>query len=164
MHIFNSLTEWMNTLESTRLISSTGDVLMFDELITTVAFPHITSNHWFCCVSLPDSFPMADRNVGPRGGTGPGQMANFNRSTEDLRIKQQPAANYGRLRECQVLACEAGWCFFKIKVIIFFLVLRALWRVKAYITITVSSYNLQITHYSFTCRLLFNISAYVKTE
>lgn len=51
---------------------------------------------------------MADRNVGPRGGTGPGQMANFNRSTEDLRIKQQPAANYGRLRECQVLAYEAG--------------------------------------------------------
>lgn len=31
----------MNTLESTRLISSTGDVLMFDELITTVAFSHI---------------------------------------------------------------------------------------------------------------------------
>uniref|UniRef100_A0A4W6G769 Anion exchange protein n=1 Tax=Lates calcarifer TaxID=8187 RepID=A0A4W6G769_LATCA len=30
---------------------------------------------------------------------GPGQMANFNRSTEDLRMKQQQSANYGRLRE-----------------------------------------------------------------
>uniref|UniRef100_A0AAQ4RVM3 Anion exchange protein n=1 Tax=Gasterosteus aculeatus aculeatus TaxID=481459 RepID=A0AAQ4RVM3_GASAC len=50
------------------------------------------------------------RNVGPRGGqgtgtgtgtgTGPGPIANFNRSTEDLRIKQQ-SANYGRLRHAQ---------------------------------------------------------------
>ncbi|XP_068460584.1 electrogenic sodium bicarbonate cotransporter 4 [Clinocottus analis] len=37
----------------------------------------------------------------PRGGPGtcPGPIANFNRSTEDLRMKQQ-SANYGRLREC----------------------------------------------------------------
>ncbi|XP_026042763.1 electrogenic sodium bicarbonate cotransporter 4 isoform X1 [Astatotilapia calliptera] len=47
------------------------------------------------------SSSSTNRNVGPRGGTGPGQMANFNRSTEDLRIKQQPAANYGRLRHAQ---------------------------------------------------------------
>ncbi|XP_037634514.1 electrogenic sodium bicarbonate cotransporter 4 isoform X2 [Sebastes umbrosus] len=46
------------------------------------------------------------RNVGPRGGPGlgpgpgPGPMANFNRSTEDLRMKQQ-SANYGRLRHAQ---------------------------------------------------------------
>ncbi|CAN9512870.1 unnamed protein product [Ophioblennius macclurei] len=56
------------------------------------------------------------RNAGSRGGVGPGpgpglgpspgpgqgvgQMANFNRSTEDLRMKQQPA-NYGRLRHAQ---------------------------------------------------------------
>uniref|UniRef100_G3PK94 Anion exchange protein n=1 Tax=Gasterosteus aculeatus aculeatus TaxID=481459 RepID=G3PK94_GASAC len=37
--------------------------------------------------------------------TGPGPIANFNRSTEDLRIKQQ-SANYGRLRECPS-ACTA---------------------------------------------------------
>ncbi|KAK9522285.1 hypothetical protein VZT92_018760 [Zoarces viviparus] len=38
----------------------------------------------------------------PRGGagTGPGPIANFNRSTEDLRLKQQ-ATNYGRLRHAQ---------------------------------------------------------------
>ncbi|KAM4745775.1 electrogenic sodium bicarbonate cotransporter 4 isoform 1-T1 [Anableps anableps] len=46
------------------------------------------------------------RSVPPRGGVGPGpgpgqgQGPNFNRSTEDLRIKQQ-AANYGRLRHAQ---------------------------------------------------------------
>nr|QOU09175.1 csolute carrier family 4 member 5B [Lateolabrax maculatus] len=41
------------------------------------------------------------RNVGSRGGPGPGPgpgpVPNFNRSTEDLRMKQQ-SANYGRLR------------------------------------------------------------------
>ncbi len=42
MHIFDSVGKWMNgLLQSTRLISSTGDVLMFDELITAVAFPHL---------------------------------------------------------------------------------------------------------------------------
>ncbi|XP_069380403.1 electrogenic sodium bicarbonate cotransporter 4 isoform X3 [Paralichthys olivaceus] len=42
------------------------------------------------------------RNVGSRGGPGPvpGPVANFNRSTEDLRMKQQ-SANYGRLRHAQ---------------------------------------------------------------
>uniref|UniRef100_A0A3Q1IH46 Anion exchange protein n=1 Tax=Anabas testudineus TaxID=64144 RepID=A0A3Q1IH46_ANATE len=44
------------------------------------------------------------RNVATRGGPGPGPglgpLANFNRSTEDLRIKQQ-SANYGRLRHAQ---------------------------------------------------------------
>ncbi|KAM6931046.1 electrogenic sodium bicarbonate cotransporter 4 isoform 2-T2 [Xenentodon cancila] len=50
------------------------------------------------------SSSSANRNVAPRGGAGsgpsPGQATNFNRSTEDLRIKQQ-AANYGRLRHAQ---------------------------------------------------------------
>ncbi|XP_036954173.1 electrogenic sodium bicarbonate cotransporter 4 isoform X4 [Acanthopagrus latus] len=41
------------------------------------------------------------RNVGPRGAPGPGPAPNFNRSTEDLRMKQQPAPNYGRLRHAQ---------------------------------------------------------------
>ncbi|XP_071371998.1 electrogenic sodium bicarbonate cotransporter 4 [Centroberyx affinis] len=46
------------------------------------------------------------RSPGPRGGPGPGQGpgsgsgANFNRSTEDLRMKQQ-SASYGRLRHAQ---------------------------------------------------------------
>ncbi|XP_060927123.1 electrogenic sodium bicarbonate cotransporter 4 isoform X2 [Limanda limanda] len=44
------------------------------------------------------------RNVGSRGGPGhgpgPGSMANINRSTEDLRLKQQ-STNYGRLRHAQ---------------------------------------------------------------
>ncbi|XP_058492989.1 electrogenic sodium bicarbonate cotransporter 4 [Solea solea] len=52
------------------------------------------------------SSSSTNRNVGPRGGPGPGpgpglgpgQMAN--RSTEDLRMKQQ-SANYGRLRHAQ---------------------------------------------------------------
>ncbi|XP_014874864.1 electrogenic sodium bicarbonate cotransporter 4 isoform X1 [Poecilia latipinna] len=48
----------------------------------------------------------ASRSVPPKGGMGPGpgpgqgQGPNFNRSTEDLRVKQQ-AANYGRLRHAQ---------------------------------------------------------------
>ncbi|XP_019949241.2 electrogenic sodium bicarbonate cotransporter 4 isoform X2 [Paralichthys olivaceus] len=44
----------------------------------------------------------SSRNVGSRGGPGPvpGPVANFNRSTEDLRMKQQ-SANYGRLRHAQ---------------------------------------------------------------
>ncbi|PWA18402.1 hypothetical protein CCH79_00009921 [Gambusia affinis] len=50
------------------------------------------------------SSSSASRSVPPRGGTGPspgqGQGPNFNRSTEDLRVKQQ-AANYGRLRHAQ---------------------------------------------------------------
>ncbi|KAJ4941581.1 hypothetical protein JOQ06_011460 [Pogonophryne albipinna] len=42
------------------------------------------------------------RNVGPRGGPGAGlgPVTNNNRSTEDLRMKQQ-SANYGRLRHAQ---------------------------------------------------------------
>ncbi|XP_015256515.1 PREDICTED: electrogenic sodium bicarbonate cotransporter 4-like [Cyprinodon variegatus] len=52
------------------------------------------------------SSSSGNRNVPPRGGggpgpgPGPGQGPNFNRSTEDLRMKQQ-AANYGRLRHAQ---------------------------------------------------------------
>ncbi|KAF3696187.1 Electrogenic sodium bicarbonate cotransporter 4 Solute carrier family 4 member 5 [Channa argus] len=50
------------------------------------------------------SSSSTSRAVGSRGGPGPGpgvgSLANFNRSTEDLRIKQQ-AANYGRLRHAQ---------------------------------------------------------------
>ncbi|KAL6114735.1 slc4a5 [Pungitius sinensis] len=50
------------------------------------------------------STSSSNRNAGPRGaqgtGTGPGPVANFNRSTEDLRIKQQ-SASYGRLRHAQ---------------------------------------------------------------
>ncbi|XP_074525926.1 electrogenic sodium bicarbonate cotransporter 4 [Halichoeres trimaculatus] len=50
------------------------------------------------------SSSTASRPAGPRGGQGPGPGAgplpNFNRSTEDLRMKQQPA-NYGRLRHAQ---------------------------------------------------------------
>ncbi|XP_036954172.1 electrogenic sodium bicarbonate cotransporter 4 isoform X3 [Acanthopagrus latus] len=47
------------------------------------------------------SSSTAGRNVGPRGAPGPGPAPNFNRSTEDLRMKQQPAPNYGRLRHAQ---------------------------------------------------------------
>lgn len=52
-------------------------------------------------VSVSVSRPLPDRNVGSRGGPGPGPgpVPNFNRSTEDLRMKQQ-SANYGRLRKC----------------------------------------------------------------
>ncbi|XP_038137900.1 electrogenic sodium bicarbonate cotransporter 4 [Cyprinodon tularosa] len=48
------------------------------------------------------SSSSGNRSVPPRGGggPGPGQGPNFNRSTEDLRMKQQ-AANYGRLRHAQ---------------------------------------------------------------
>ncbi|KAM8886175.1 electrogenic sodium bicarbonate cotransporter 4 [Spinachia spinachia] len=50
------------------------------------------------------STSSSNRTAGPRGGqgtgAGPGPIASFNRSTEDLRIKQQPA-NYGRLRHAQ---------------------------------------------------------------
>ncbi|XP_037535894.1 electrogenic sodium bicarbonate cotransporter 4 [Nematolebias whitei] len=50
------------------------------------------------------SSSSAGRNIAARGATGPGpgqgQGANFNRSTEDLHIKQQ-SANYGRLRHAQ---------------------------------------------------------------
>ncbi|XP_051278027.1 electrogenic sodium bicarbonate cotransporter 4 isoform X2 [Dicentrarchus labrax] len=50
------------------------------------------------------SSSSTNRNVGSRGGPGPGpgpgSMANFNRSTEDLQMKQQ-SANYGRLRHAQ---------------------------------------------------------------
>lgn len=87
---------------------------MFDELITTVVFLHlIWAGHMLLDKSPPTalvlyvyvsaSLPLPDRNVATRGGPGPGPglgpLANFNRSTEDLRIKQQ-SANYGRLREC----------------------------------------------------------------
>ncbi|XP_078105803.1 electrogenic sodium bicarbonate cotransporter 4 [Sander vitreus] len=44
------------------------------------------------------SSSSTNRNVGSRGG--PGSIANFNRSTEDLHLKQQ-SANYGRLRHAQ---------------------------------------------------------------
>ncbi|XP_031152418.1 electrogenic sodium bicarbonate cotransporter 4 isoform X1 [Sander lucioperca] len=44
------------------------------------------------------SSSATNRNVGSRGG--PGSIANFNRSTEDLHLKQQ-SANYGRLRHAQ---------------------------------------------------------------
>ncbi|KAK5871726.1 hypothetical protein PBY51_004588 [Eleginops maclovinus] len=42
------------------------------------------------------------RNVGPRGGPGAGMgpVTNYNRSTEDLQMKQ-PSSNYGRLRHAQ---------------------------------------------------------------
>ncbi|XP_035022395.1 electrogenic sodium bicarbonate cotransporter 4 isoform X1 [Hippoglossus stenolepis] len=50
------------------------------------------------------SSSSTSRNVGSRGGPGPGPgpgpMANFNLSTEDLRLKQQ-STNYGRLRHAQ---------------------------------------------------------------
>uniref|UniRef100_H3DNF4 Anion exchange protein n=1 Tax=Tetraodon nigroviridis TaxID=99883 RepID=H3DNF4_TETNG len=42
----------------------------------------------------------SSRNVAPRGGQSVGPMATFNRSTEDLRAKQQPSG-YGRLRHAQ---------------------------------------------------------------
>uniref|UniRef100_UPI0037E87EF6 electrogenic sodium bicarbonate cotransporter 4 n=1 Tax=Semicossyphus pulcher TaxID=241346 RepID=UPI0037E87EF6 len=44
---------------------------------------------------------MGKSSSGTRQGPGPspGPLPNFNRSTEDLRMKQQPV-NYGRLREC----------------------------------------------------------------
>ncbi|KAM3610388.1 uncharacterized protein V6R79_003219 [Siganus canaliculatus] len=47
------------------------------------------------------SSSSANRNAGSRGGPVPGPVPNCNRSTEDLRMKQQPAANYGRLRHAQ---------------------------------------------------------------
>uniref|UniRef100_A0A3Q0S5W2 Anion exchange protein n=1 Tax=Amphilophus citrinellus TaxID=61819 RepID=A0A3Q0S5W2_AMPCI len=39
------------------------------------------------------SSSSTNRNVGPRGGPGLGPVTNFNRSTEDLRMKQQPLKN-----------------------------------------------------------------------
>lgn len=101
----------MNTLlQSATLISSTGDVLKFDELIIAVAFPHLipAGRIWFCSINHKASPPTAlllfplpspGRNVGSRGGPGPVPVANCNRSTEDLRAKQQ-STSYGRLREC----------------------------------------------------------------
>lgn len=53
-------------------------------------------------MSVYVSPPLPGRNAGSRGAAGPGPgmgpMTNFNRSTEDLRVKQQ-SASYGRLRE-----------------------------------------------------------------
>ncbi|XP_051806628.1 electrogenic sodium bicarbonate cotransporter 4 isoform X5 [Acanthochromis polyacanthus] len=52
------------------------------------------------------SSSSTNRNAGTRGGLGPGpgpgmgSVTNFNRSTEDLQMKQQPT-NYGRLRHAQ---------------------------------------------------------------
>ncbi|KAM8865989.1 electrogenic sodium bicarbonate cotransporter 4 isoform 2-T2 [Synchiropus picturatus] len=46
------------------------------------------------------SAATAGRTVGSRGAPCPPPVPNFNRSTEDLRLKQQPA-NYGRLRHAQ---------------------------------------------------------------
>ncbi|XP_049906709.1 electrogenic sodium bicarbonate cotransporter 4 [Epinephelus moara] len=50
------------------------------------------------------SSSSTSRNAGSRGAAGPGPgmgpMTNFNRSTEDLRVKQQ-SASYGRLRHAQ---------------------------------------------------------------
>lgn len=53
--------------------------------------------------------PHTDRN--PRGGPPPAPMANYNRSTEDLRAKQQqqPPASYGRLRELVRAKHTAPW-------------------------------------------------------
>lgn len=98
---------------------------MFDEFITAVAFPpHLQAGHILLSpptarsllVSGSVSLLVPGRNVGPRGGPGlgpgpgpgPGPMANFNRSTEDLRMKQQ-SANYGRLREC---LSQLTYCLF----------------------------------------------------
>lgn len=111
-------------LQSTRLISSTGDVLKFDELITAVAFPHLilAGRVQYCQINHKASpptalflfpLPSSDRNVGSRGGQGPGPMANFNRSTEDLRIKQQ-STSYGRLRECLPMGSQ-----FVVEVVLF---------------------------------------------
>ncbi|XP_077377044.1 electrogenic sodium bicarbonate cotransporter 4 isoform X4 [Festucalex cinctus] len=46
------------------------------------------------------SSSSTSRPVGPRGAPGPVPAANYNRSTEDLRIKQQ-SGSYGRLRHAQ---------------------------------------------------------------
>ncbi|XP_057687396.1 electrogenic sodium bicarbonate cotransporter 4 isoform X2 [Corythoichthys intestinalis] len=46
------------------------------------------------------SSSSTSRPPGPRGAPGPVPVANYNRSTEDLRIKQQ-AGSYGRLRHAQ---------------------------------------------------------------
>ncbi|KAM9823472.1 electrogenic sodium bicarbonate cotransporter 4 isoform 1-T2 [Syngnathus typhle] len=46
------------------------------------------------------SSSSTSRPVGPRGAPGPVPVANYNRSTEDLNIKQQ-SSNYGRLRHAQ---------------------------------------------------------------
>lgn len=51
---------------------------------------------------------LPGRTSGPRGPPGPGPMPNYNRSTEDLRLKQQPA-NYGRLRRCPSAAFQCTW-------------------------------------------------------
>ena len=51
----------------------------------------------FLCVSLPPLARSPARSPAQsRGGAG----ATVNRSTEDLRMKQQQSASYGRLREC----------------------------------------------------------------
>ncbi|XP_051924159.1 electrogenic sodium bicarbonate cotransporter 4 isoform X2 [Hippocampus zosterae] len=46
------------------------------------------------------SSSSTSRPVGPRGAPGPMPVANYNRSTEDIRIKQQ-SGSYGRLRHAQ---------------------------------------------------------------
>ncbi|XP_068166370.1 electrogenic sodium bicarbonate cotransporter 4 [Antennarius striatus] len=46
------------------------------------------------------SSSSTSRNVGSRGVSGLGSSTNFNRSTEDLQLKQQ-SASYGRLRHAQ---------------------------------------------------------------
>ncbi|XP_060927125.1 electrogenic sodium bicarbonate cotransporter 4 isoform X4 [Limanda limanda] len=50
--------------------------------------------------SLADIGKSNTSTSGPGHGPGPGSMANINRSTEDLRLKQQ-STNYGRLRHAQ---------------------------------------------------------------
>ncbi|XP_077570641.1 electrogenic sodium bicarbonate cotransporter 4-like [Stigmatopora nigra] len=46
------------------------------------------------------SSSTTSRPAGPKGAPGPVPAANYNRSTEDLRVKQQ-SGNYGRLRHAQ---------------------------------------------------------------
>uniref|UniRef100_A0A3Q3E6Z9 Anion exchange protein n=1 Tax=Labrus bergylta TaxID=56723 RepID=A0A3Q3E6Z9_9LABR len=67
--------------------------------------------------SLADMGKSSSATRGPGPGPAAGPLPNFNRSTEDLRMKQQPS-NYGRLRECQGFTCcgiNSHQCFLKLK-------------------------------------------------
>lgn len=55
----------------------------------------VSASSHLCGLLVP---PPPGRNTASRGGQSAGPAAAFNRSTEDLRARQQPGG-YGRLRE-----------------------------------------------------------------
>ncbi|XP_055367745.1 electrogenic sodium bicarbonate cotransporter 4 isoform X2 [Betta splendens] len=80
------------------------DGMLSPDLREKVSFVLLRKHRHHTKKPIHRSLADIDRTAGPRSGPAPGSgsgpCGNFNRSTEDLRIKQQ-SANYGRLRHAQ---------------------------------------------------------------